>query len=106
MLRDHGGEVGREETDHGVADSGHGAKGDDALRVEFLASGAREALVAVPAPPLVPVRRGELLPAAVAGAGCSAVLHVAADYRLWVAEPAPMYRANVEGSVAMEAPAK
>ena len=34
-----------------------------------------------------------------AAAGCSAVLHVAADYRLWVADSAPMYRANVEGSV-------
>ena len=34
-----------------------------------------------------------------AAAGCEAVFHVAADYRLWVADPAPMYRANVEGSV-------
>jgi dihydroflavonol-4-reductase len=40
--------------------------------------------------------RASLLKAAV---GCEAVFHVAADYRLWVAEPAPMYRANVEGSV-------
>jgi dihydroflavonol-4-reductase len=32
-------------------------------------------------------------------AGCAAVFHVAADYRLWVAASAPMYRANVEGSV-------
>jgi dihydroflavonol-4-reductase len=32
-------------------------------------------------------------------AGCAAVFHVAADYRLWVTDPAPMYRANVEGSV-------
>ncbi|HLF12118.1 MAG TPA: hopanoid-associated sugar epimerase [Gammaproteobacteria bacterium] len=31
--------------------------------------------------------------------GCSAVFHVAADYRLWVADPAPMYRTNVQGSV-------
>ena len=34
-----------------------------------------------------------------AAAGCDAVFHVAADYRLWVADPKPMYRANVEGSV-------
>jgi dihydroflavonol-4-reductase len=34
-----------------------------------------------------------------ATAGCTAVFHVAADYRLWVADPQPMYRANVEGSV-------
>jgi dihydroflavonol-4-reductase len=32
-------------------------------------------------------------------AGCAAVFHVAADYRLWVADAAPMYRANVDGSV-------
>jgi dihydroflavonol-4-reductase len=31
--------------------------------------------------------------------GCSAVFHVAADYRLWVAEPGAMYRTNVAGSV-------
>jgi dihydroflavonol-4-reductase len=31
--------------------------------------------------------------------GCAAVFHVAADYRLWVADPRPMYRANVDGSV-------
>ncbi|HUQ50720.1 MAG TPA: hopanoid-associated sugar epimerase [Gammaproteobacteria bacterium] len=40
--------------------------------------------------------RGSLTRAA---AGCAAVFHVAADYRLWVADSAPMYRANVEGSV-------
>jgi dihydroflavonol-4-reductase len=31
--------------------------------------------------------------------GCEAVYHVAADYRLWVRDAAPMYRANVDGSV-------
>ena len=31
--------------------------------------------------------------------GCAGVYHVAADYRLWVTDPAPMYRTNVEGSV-------
>ena len=34
-----------------------------------------------------------------AAAGCDVVFHVAADYRLWVADPKPMYRANVDGSV-------
>ena len=34
-----------------------------------------------------------------AAAGCAAVFHVAADYRLWVADPKPMYAANVDGSV-------
>jgi dihydroflavonol-4-reductase len=32
-------------------------------------------------------------------AGVRGVFHVAADYRLWVADAAPMYRANVDGSV-------
>src|SRR5581483_8461530 len=31
-------------------------------------------------------------------AGCQQVYHVAADYRLWVPDPAPMYAANVEGT--------
>jgi dihydroflavonol-4-reductase len=34
-----------------------------------------------------------------AATGCTAVFHVAADYRLWVADPKPMYAANVDGSV-------
>src|SRR5260370_12373803 len=34
-------------------------------------------------------------------AGCDAVFHVAADYRLWVRDPAEMYRSNVEGTRAM-----
>lgn len=34
-------------------------------------------------------------------AGCEAVLHVAADYRIWVPDPGPMLRANVEGTEAL-----
>ncbi len=34
-------------------------------------------------------------------AGCAAVYHVAADYRLWVPRPAEIYRINVDGSVAL-----
>src|SRR5215470_2696728 len=30
--------------------------------------------------------------------GCRYVYHVAADYRIWVPDPAPMFRANVEGT--------
>jgi dihydroflavonol-4-reductase len=30
--------------------------------------------------------------------GCNAVVHVAADYRLWIRDPEAMYRANVEGT--------
>ncbi len=31
-------------------------------------------------------------------AGCEAVMHVAADYRLWIPNPDAMYRANVDGT--------
>jgi dihydroflavonol-4-reductase len=31
-------------------------------------------------------------------ANCDAVVHVAADYRLWIPDPKAMYRANVEGT--------
>jgi len=33
--------------------------------------------------------------------GCDAVMHVAADYRLWVRDPEAMYRSNVEGTRAL-----
>jgi dihydroflavonol-4-reductase len=33
--------------------------------------------------------------------GCDVVFHVAADYRLWVKDPEPMYRSNVEGTRAL-----
>src|SRR6201993_904018 len=33
--------------------------------------------------------------------GCDAVFHVAADYRLWVRDPAEMYRSNVGGTRAI-----
>ena len=35
---------------------------------------------------------------AAALSGCDVVFHVAADYRLWVRDPATMYRSNVEGT--------
>jgi dihydroflavonol-4-reductase len=47
---------------------------------------------------------GDLLspePLSTAIRGCDAVLHVAADYRLWVRDPDIMYRANVEGTRAL-----
>jgi dihydroflavonol-4-reductase len=34
-------------------------------------------------------------------AGCEVVFHVAADYRLWLKDPAEMYRSNVEGTRAI-----
>src|SRR5215203_523077 len=36
-----------------------------------------------------------------AAAGCRYLFHVAADYRLWVPDPAAMFRANVEGTRAL-----
>ncbi len=33
--------------------------------------------------------------------GCDGVFHVAADYRLWVRNPKPMFRANVDGAWAI-----
>ena len=33
--------------------------------------------------------------------GCEAVFHVAADYRLWIRDPRPMYASNVEGTAAV-----
>ncbi len=36
-----------------------------------------------------------------AASGCRYVVHVAADYRIWVPDPAAMLKANVEGAVAM-----
>ena len=39
-------------------------------------------------------------------AGCEAVFHVAADYRLWAPEPREMYLANVEGTRAIIAAAQ
>jgi dihydroflavonol-4-reductase len=49
----------------------------------------------------VEVVQGDLRdPAAVGRAveGCEALCHVAADYRLWVRNPAEMYRSNVDGT--------
>ena len=43
--------------------------------------------------------RPETLPPALRGA--TALFHVAADYRLWVRDPAAMHRTNVDGSAAL-----
>ncbi len=44
---------------------------------------------------------GDAASLARAVAGCAGLYHVAADYRLWVPEPAAMYRANVDGTKAL-----
>ena len=52
----------------------------------------------------VGVAEGDLTDAASlarACAGCQALFHVAADYRLWAPKPEELYRANVEGSKAL-----
>jgi dihydroflavonol-4-reductase len=52
----------------------------------------------------VEIRTGSLEDGAslrAAVAGCGALFHVAADYRLWVRDPAAMYRANVDGTRAL-----
>ena len=52
----------------------------------------------------VELRRGDLSsPATLLPAlhGCRALFHVAADYRLWVPDPGPLYRVNVEGTRAL-----
>src|SRR5487761_235535 len=37
--------------------------------------------------------------------GCGALFHVAADYRLWVRDPAAMFAANVDGTTRLMAAA-
>ncbi len=57
----------------------------------------------------VEARLGSLEDAAslrAAVAGCGALYHVAADYRLWVRDPAAMYAANVDGTVRLMAAAQ
>ncbi len=41
-----------------------------------------------------------------AAGGCEEIYHVAADYRLWVRDPAPMYATNVDGTRNVIAAAK
>src|SRR5262249_10936627 len=47
---------------------------------------------------VAPGSAGGACPLAKAAAGCRYLFHVAADYRLWVRDPAPMFRANVDGT--------
>jgi dihydroflavonol-4-reductase len=70
------------------------------LRVLVRASSNRRNLAGLDAEPIV----GELTdPSSLAraAAGCRYIFHVAADYRVWVPDPAAMLRANVEGTAAM-----
>jgi dihydroflavonol-4-reductase len=67
------------------------------VRVLVRASSDRRNIAGVACEPVV----GDLTDTAslaAAVAGCEAVFNVAADYRLWVADPSAMYRANVDGT--------
>ncbi|HET6606306.1 MAG TPA: hopanoid-associated sugar epimerase [Rhodopila sp.] len=77
-----------------LADRGH------QLRLLVRSSSDRRNLAGLPADLIV----GDLTDTAsldAAAAGCRYVVHVAADYRLWVPDPQAMLRANVDGAVAM-----
>jgi dihydroflavonol-4-reductase len=70
------------------------------VRVLARPGGDRRALEGVK----VEIVEGDLTDAASvrrAVAGVQAVYHVAADYRLWTPDPAPLYRANVDGTRAV-----
>ncbi|HET6223756.1 MAG TPA: hopanoid-associated sugar epimerase [Dongiaceae bacterium] len=72
------------------------AAGHD-VRVLVRPGGDRRNLAGLP----IDIVEGDLCDAASlqrAVIGCRALFHVAADYRLWVPDPAAMYRANVEGT--------
>ena len=76
--------------------AGQGAE----LRLLVRAQSRRENLAGLPAELVV----GDLTDAASLRKGmegCDAVFHVAADYRLWIRDPRPMYAANVEGTAAV-----
>lgn len=89
---------------------GTGFVGANVVR-ELLAEGATVRVLARPASDRralaglrVEVMEGDLVdPRSVARAvaGVHVVFHVAADYRLWAPDPAPLYRANVEGTRAV-----
>ncbi|QEE29234.1 NAD-dependent epimerase/dehydratase family protein [Terriglobus albidus] len=71
---------------------------DHGARLRLLTRGTNNAqLEGIPADVIAgDLRRPEELRAAISG--CDAVVHVAADYRLWVRDPDDMYRANVTGT--------
>lgn len=67
------------------------------LRLLTRSSSNLAALEGIPADTVVgDLRQPEALRSALRG--CDALVHVAADYRLWVPDPADMYKANVDGT--------
>ena len=71
---------------------------DQGAQLRLLTRGTNNAqLEGIPADVIAgDLRQPEELRAAISG--CDAVVHVAADYRLWVRDPDDMYRANVTGT--------
>jgi len=70
------------------------------VRVLVRPSSDRRNLAGLP----IEIAEGDLCDAASlarAVAGCGALVHAAADYRLWVPDPAAMERANVQGTQAL-----
>jgi dihydroflavonol-4-reductase len=68
-----------------------------ALRLLTRKTSSFAAIEGLPAEVVVgDLRQPELLRSAIRG--CDALVHVAADYRLWVRDPQQMYAANVEGT--------
>jgi dihydroflavonol-4-reductase len=74
------------------------------LRLLVRASSRTENLAGLNAERQVELTTGDLLQPeslAPALAGCDALFHVAADYRLWMRHPEEMYRCNVDGTRAL-----
>lgn len=70
------------------------------LRLMVRAESPEENLAGLEAETVVAdLSRPDTLVAAVEG--CDGLVHVAADYRLFVPDPGPMYRANVDGTAAL-----
>ena len=73
---------------------------DHALRLFVRRGSDRTNIAGLPAD----LVEGDLLDTsgfAAAVAGCTYLVHVAADYRLWVPDPGPMMQANIDGTTAL-----
>src|SRR5690349_202113 len=68
------------------------------LTLPLKGGGNMRGLLPPPLKPDNPPDRLAVEPSEAAVAGCAALYHVAADYRLWVRDPAAMHRANVDGT--------
>ena len=84
----------------GAAVARHLASRGHRLRLTVRANSDRSNLAGIPAELVVAdLAAPETLAPALAG--CRYLFHVAADYRLWVPDPAAMRRVNVDGTIAL-----